>query len=361
MKNKNGKNGYNIGYDISLDAGPVLRPSTFRLWNQKKNSAGVSASSTSPMVPTTAPLKYRADLLLACSYLFLSPQAEEHANSEIYIDLWHQIEPHLAFFNESQTRVRSITKTVTMTPSSVIVAFEKKFSESLNRTLTPDGFDLKELVGVLDTLHSFETEMKSPLLYNFSCHFSKDFMKQIQALESFLFHLRNLVALDFNNQIDDPSHEALKVDSVTDYLPKSDYVGSDAVLYWQIKKIIHPFVAGKRSDIRIEKLLAQPIENTFKKYAHNACHLIDHLPNSFLSAINSTDLEDTLYLVQMDWLLGSGTGLLFKIREELYGLQSGYEKVFWPELENRSPLTAANLSLNIEFNMKDILGHKKTA
>jgi hypothetical protein len=250
---------------------------------------------------------------------------------------------------------------VTATPTSVVETFEKRFMESLNRSLTPEGFDLKELVGVLDSLHSFETAMKSPLLYNFSCHFSSDFIRHIQALESFLFHLRNLVAIDFNNHIDDPSHEALKVDSVTDYLPKSDYVGSDAVLYWQIKKLIHPFVAGKRSDIRIEKLLAQPIENALRKYAHNACHLIDHLPHSFLSAINSADLEDTLYLVQMDWLLGSGTGLLFKIREELYGLQSGYEKVFWPELENRSPLKAANLRLNIEFNLREILGHKKSA
>jgi hypothetical protein len=342
----------NLLYNISLDAGPVLRPSTFRLLNENKSSSNV---------PPTSPLKYRADLLLAFSYLFLDSQNEKHLQHKHYLELWRQVEPHLAFFNESQKRIRSISKNVPMTKASTVAAFEKRFMDGLHRALTPENFDLRELVSVLDTIHGLERDMQTPLLYNFSCHFSPDFVKHLQALECFLFHLRNLVAIDFNNHINDPSHEALRVDSVTDYLPKGDYVGSDAVLYWQIKKLTQPFVAGKRSDVRLEKLLIQPIENAFKKYAHNACHLIDHLPQSFLSAINSVDLEDTLYLVQMDWLLGSGTGLLFKIREELYGLQSGYEKVFWPELDSCPALKAASLTLNIEFSSQEILGHKKSA
>lgn len=71
----------------------------------------------------------------------------------------------------------------------------------------------------------------------------------------------------------------------------------------------------------------------FQKYSHNACHLIDHLPESFLNALNPVDLEEALYLVQMDWLLASPSGLLFRIREELFGLQEGYTKVMWKDCQ----------------------------
>lgn len=341
----------NLRYDLTLESGPVLRPSFFKVWSHDSHPRDV---------PATLPLKYRADLLLGCSYLALQTN-HPSTNAKENAELWRHTEPHLAFFNESQQRIQAMVRHVDPAPKNLISDFETKFNSGLRKALKPEGFDLRELVGLIDCIHALESEIRTPILYNFSCRFSEETMKNMQMLEAFLFHLRNLVAIDFNNQIDDPSHEALKVDSVTDYLPKGDYVVSDAVLYWQIKKLTHPFVAGKQSDVRIEKLLVQPIESAFKKFAHNACHLIDHLPSSFLKAVNAVDLEDTLYLIQMDWLLGSGTGLLFKIREELFGLQNGYEKIFWPELENRPPVKAAQLSLNLNYTMQEILGHKKSA
>lgn len=341
----------NLGYDVAMGRGPVLRPTHFQLWNKDTKSSHV---------PARAPLKYQADALLGFAFMKLNPE-NTHSSAAECISLWEQIEPHLSLHREAQSRVKAMATHRPSTPSHLIKQFEKSFLNTLQTALTKDAIDFKELTSLIDHIVYLEDDMKTPVLYNFSCPFSPEFTETLQALDSFLFHLRNLVAIDYNNLIEDPSHEALKVDSVTDYLPKGDYVVSDAVLYWQIKKLTKPFVAGTRSDIRIEKLLAQPIESAFKQYAHNACQLIDHLPEHFLKGLGPLEMEDTLYLVQMDWLLGTGTGMLFKIREELYGLQNGYEKIFWPEVENRPYLKPTQLNLHLHFTSNEILGLKKSA
>ena len=113
-------------------------------------------------------------------------------------------------------------------------------------------------------------------------------------------------------------------------------------------------MAHKDKDVRIEKLLVQPLEKYFYQYNHNACCLIDQLPTSFLNSVSTTDLEDTLHHVQMDWLLGSASGLLFKIREEVFGLIEGYDKVFWPESLHHKPKTGTQLKLVFEINQNDL-------
>jgi hypothetical protein len=176
-----------------------------------------------------------------------------------------------------------------------------------------------------------------------------------------LFHLRSVVAVDWNAHVDDPSHEAVHVDSITDYIPKAEYVVNDAIMYWQFLKLSHPFVAGKNSDVKVEKLFVEPMRKAFMTSMHNACYLIDHLPKSFIERMGPGELEEALYLVQMDWLLGSEAGLLFRIREELYGLQNGYEKIFWHELEGHSKKKAFNLSLCFELKESDLRSGKSAA
>lgn len=339
---------FKFGYDLTLEAGAVLKPTQFHVWKSQNNHEH------------HGPMKYLTDALLGFSYFALNT-GTDHPLAEQSRQFWNEVEPHLKLHAESQRRVKSIQQKIPSTQNKVIQNFEKSFLSTLQNAFHKDHFELKDLTGLLDCIQYLESESNQPVLYNFSCQFSPEFTKTLQALDSFLFHLRSLVAYDFNNHIQDPSHEAIKVDSVTDYLPKGDYIVSDAVLYWQFKKLTYPFVAGNRSDIRIEKLMVQPLKSLFNQYVHNACVLVDHLPESFLSALNVHDMEEALYLVQMDWLLGTGTGLLFKIREELYGLQNGYEKIFWPELEGRTSQRPAKLTLGLEFSTAQILGGKKAA
>jgi hypothetical protein len=169
-----------------------------------------------------------------------------------------------------------------------------------------------------------------------------------------LYHLRSVVAVDHNAHVEDTSLETVKCDSISDYLPKSDYTVNDALLYWHFKNLTEN-VSGE-----VEKTIVAPMHNYFIQYSHNACNLIDQLPGNFLESLKNVDLEEALHHVQMDWLLGSCSGLLFKIREELFGVLEGYDKIFWPEASNAKNKKASVLTLNFTLSDKDV-HHQKVA
>ncbi|MCX7979222.1 MAG: hypothetical protein N2578_09490, partial [Bdellovibrionaceae bacterium] len=227
----------------------------------------------------------------------------------------------------------------------ILREFEENFSTKIKSAFASSSIDLRDLWGLVDIITWLEEKTSAPLLYNFRHHFTSQFRESLLALHCFLFNMRALVALHYNAQVSDPSHEALKVDSISDYLPRPDYIISDALLYHQVKKITKPFVAGRQSDIKVEKLLVEPVLRAFHQYVHNATHLIDHLPEGFLADMPPARLPESLQLVQMDWLLGSDSGILFRIREEVYGLQHGYEKIFWHEAEDKAPQDSYRIAL----------------
>ncbi len=103
------------------------------------------------------------------------------------------------------------------------------------------------------------------------------------------------------------------------------------------------------------------LSKCFHSYSHNAVCLIENLPKSFLNSLNTEELEDTLYLVQMDWLLGADAGLLFRVREELYGLIDGYERIFWPDAKGRTPEKQTSLSVNCKLDLETIYPSHKAA
>ncbi|HWU45111.1 MAG TPA: hypothetical protein VN132_16780, partial [Bdellovibrio sp.] len=235
-------------------------------------------------------------------------------------------------------------------------AFEDHFNESFEMAMKPWGVDLTSLCHLLETFTWFEKQMGAPLLYNFGLNFSKPFVEKLHGLFSFLYHLRSIVAVDHNAHIKDPSHEGVKIDAIYDYLPRAEYIVNDAMLYWSFKKFSAPFSNPKSPDARVEKLFAGPLKKAFDKYSHHACHLMENLPPSFVNSLNPVELEEALYLVQMDWLLGSPAGVLFKIREELFGLQSGYEKIFWKDMEPKHHAKPFSLHLCCEVTPELVNG-----
>jgi hypothetical protein len=224
--------------------------------------------------------------------------------------------------------------------------------------LKPNGFDLTALGPLLDTFSWLENKMGNPLLYNFGLNFSKGFLDKLHDLYSFLYHVRSVVALDHNSLCADTSHEGVKVDAITDYLPKAEYVVNDALLYWQFKKLAQPFSSAKGTDGKVDKLFVGPMEKAFHKFSHHACALVDNLPAKFIGSLSPMELEEAFYLVQMDWLLGSPAGLLFKIREEIFGLQNGYEKIFWKDVEPVFHSKPVNLSIACTIQPETVFGKK---
>lgn len=346
-----------FGFDIVMDRGPVPRPVGVKVW-----TGADKMSSAEPQKP----FKYMADALVGLSLLRLNsrlncPVTNPGANVGFCEQAWTALDPHWGLWHRCQDRVQSMYQQVEKVPSATCSNFEKVFIEALDSACKNDGIDLKQVSSLIDTINELESRKNAPLLYNFGLKFSPAFIQRLHHLYSFLFHLRSVVAVDWNAHVDDPSHEGVRVDSITDYIPKAEYVVNDALLFWQFSKLSHPFVAGRSSDVKVEKLFVEPMKKAFYQSSHNACHLIDHLPNQFLAKLGPTDLEEALYLVQMDWLLGSEAGLLFRLREELYGLQNGYEKIFWHDLQDMPPKKAFYLSLCFQLDEKDLKTHRDVA
>ena len=334
MKQRSQVDGIWLGFDIHAEKGTFPRPQKIVFWDEAKFKTATPE----------APFHYSADALVGLSLVHLNRHLQ-HPFSTPKMDFafahesWQALEPHHELFSRSQPRIQALRESMPSPTPDGTSPFERGFSETLENCLQPWGFDLNELHGLIDLIDHLESKEERPLLYNFRLRFSRETLSKMHYLHSLLFNLRALLAMDYNAHIQDATHEAAKVDSISDYLAKADYVANDALLYWSFKRCKDELPASS----------AAKIENAFFAYSHNGAALIENLPKTFLKKLNLEELEETLYLVQMDWLLGTDAGLLFRLREEIYGLFEGYEKVFYPELMGKSTQLQGPLSVNCQI------------
>lgn len=343
--------------EIKTQKGPVLKPQSLHFWDltNKKNPQHLNN-----LVPD-APFKYLTDAILGLcyhkmtDYKYLNPEQKKFAEKAYLC-----FDPYTELFNKSAPRVNSL-RTKNLAQKIHLENFEKQLSDIWSQAFSENSVSIEKLEAALDCLNHFETQISAPLIYNFSVSFSPKFNEKLLCFYSFLFHLRSVIAVDHNAHVEDSSIESVRCDSISDYLPKADFTANDALVYWNFKKLSIPFVNHKDNDPRVEKLFVMPMINNFKQYNHNACQLIESLPPSFLNSLRATDHEETLHHVQMDWLLGSEAGLLFKLREELYAVTDGYEKIFWPECGALKPKKSSSLNLCFHLNEKDLSQHSSAA
>jgi len=336
-----------FGYDVVSASGNFPRPQRIEFWKDR------DFNNLAPEVP----LHYKADALLGLSLYLLhhgwnSKHLPPHGGKpdSLTQDLWKSLEPHYELFLRAQPRVSALRRDKSLS-SPFAPAFEKSFTEILDDAAQKDGWNLEALQPIMDLVDDLEIKLERPLLYDFSFQVSPEMRTKLHWLHSCLFHLRTLIAIDYNAYIHDATHEAVKVDSITDYVARAEYVANDALLYWNFKKMRERLPADAATDL----------EQHFLTYSHNGAYLIESLPKSFLSAMNAEELEESLYLVQMDWLLGTDAGLLFRIREELYGLHEGYENIFWRDVIDQAPkATSEGLSIQCELT-ESVLGIKPAA
>jgi hypothetical protein len=333
------KDGIWMGFDIIAGRGTFPRPEKIVFWDEKKFK----------QVEPEAPFHFAADALVGLSLIHLNQRLQNpfitpKMNFSFANESWQALEPHHELYARSQPRIQALRDSMKAEPSQAAATFERGFSEVLNSALEPWGLDFTRLQDLLECIESLEVKQDRPLLYDFRLRFSRETLARLHYLHSLLFNLRALLAMDFNAHMQDPTHEAAKVDSITDYLPKAEYVANDALLYWSFK----------RCREEMPKATAEKMEQAFFTYSHNGAALIENLPKSFLGKMKNEDLEETLYLVQMDWLLGTDAGLLFRVREELYGLYEGYEKVFYPELIGKPTLLDGPLSVNCQITTQTL-------
>ncbi len=346
-----------MGYEIKTAAGPVLKPTEIKIWDQ--------SSRFSEFTPQ-APFKFMNDALIGLTFHKMNGFKNLTFTDRVFAEQsLKALDPYFELYQKSAAKLKPITNAVKIeNPKNYALAcenFEKQFSDFWDQTITQAEISFQFFGKALAIINSFEDQLGAPFIYNFSVKFSESFTEKLVCFYSLLFHLRTVIALDHNAHVEDTVFETLKCDSITDYLPKADFTTNDAMLYWQFKKLSTPFVGHKDRDVRIEKLFVDPLERAFFQYNHNACALIDQLPKSLLTSSSQTELEEVLHCVQMDWLLGTGAGLLFRLREEAYGVVHGYDNVFWADATMAKNKKSSSLKICFELNEADVFTQKSAA
>ncbi len=309
---------------IANDKGPLLRPTSFTL-QEKTHTQGTE----------TTPLPFLQDMIFAVSYFKLRSQFNTESQSASLINrAWKVLDTNQEIFSKSQERVQSLVP-----KSGNPFSFEvKRFEDSLQDILKSafqnekkfQKFQFEDLFDLIDSLTFLEQRIATPLVYNFQLQFSPASLEKLNLVHSLLFHLRSLLIFDYNQNVRDASFESLAVDPVHDYLPRAEWVVNDTLVINHFHTLCKKWKTLETDWADFEKTLITPFEKVLQHFCHNGYFLWKALPQQFLSTMTLEEAEETLFMAQMDWLLGTPTGLLFRIREELYGLKEGYEKIFWP-------------------------------
>lgn len=336
---------------------------------------GAGASSTAPDLP----LAYLTDVLTFTSLKSLGflaefsqrqtlPQALSALKRTAAYQVWEQLEPQYALYDQHQKSLKQkLEKGAEKKSAAKAVKGNLKAEEELTQgflkilhgSFKQGQLELLPFAKALDLLDAFEEASEANLLFNLSIELRRDSLEVLWLFYSFLISLRSLIAFDYNTQLADPSFNAVKVDPIFDYLPQADYVSSDALL-------IHHLYAFKNPEFK----------KLFNQYTHNAHRLYQSLPPGFfapspvpanpkkgsknpkkahgngLKALTNDKkfYEEKLFTFQTDWLLGSSAGLLFRLREELFALELGYDKIFWKELQDQEPKEQEKLEICTEFS-----------
>lgn len=342
---------FRLGFEIKMDHEYHFRPTQIEYWTEKEKFDSVEAHS---------PFHYHADLLTGLSLILLNPYFKTPLlkNSMPYNvcnKTWKNLDPHHQVYENMYSQSLAFRKDLPQTKAAdltLVEQFDRNLTTILENAQKPWGIEFNEFQDLVDTIFHLESRMQMPLIYNFQFQLPPQTIEKLHYLYSLLFHTRALVGYDYNSQLKDPTFQAVKVDSILDYIPRAEYVSQDALLYWKFLDNSKPF----EKNPNVWNLLVKPTIQAFKSHSHNAFYLIENLPSSFLKTKNHSQLpeiQESLHLVQMNWLLGTEAGLIYRIREELYGLLGGYEKLFWTE-ELAPGFKTSNLFISTRMTEKDL-------
>lgn len=288
-----------------------------------------------------APLPYFTDAIvgLSASKLLIHAQESLSSNNEALAALlWQRLEPLHEVYFRSHQRVKHLLHQKS-TSSMEEQQFENSFWEILKMSCDAEGTNLQELTGLIDSLNFFESKRAKPLLFDTTLTLSSSTMSALHTLYSLLYNLRGLMAVHYNSKHRDSIYENLQIDNVKDYFHAPDLLTNESMLYYHFKSLQK---AGSLSGQSVESL-----GQAFRNFLPHSHYLVSCLPEDFFTQQGQELLEQSLYTFQIDWLLGSPAGLLYRLREELIGLKEGYENTFWPELYNeKSEEALGSLQIN---------------
>lgn len=344
----------NIYFKIETKSGTYLKPTSIKIENSPHKLSSSNESSTQKLHYKTESLVGLSLIKLGHHYKFDTESFE--ANPNFINWAWRSLDPHFELYWKTQNKLTELMDQPSSADASRIADLEKSFDQILSGSLNSKGLNLEKLNELLEKISGFEDRSTSPLLFDFSIKFSSSFIEKLHALYSLLFHLRSLIALDHNSLSPDTSHHSVRVDSISDYLSDAEFIASGAALYWNFKKQTQPFQGHKGSDPKIETLLITPLQKSFESYLHHSYCLIENTPKNILKNFKKIGIDEDFYRIEMNWLLGAPSGILYRVKEELFGLIKGYENLFWPETTFQKPRSSKDLNYTFELSEKELFG-----
>ncbi len=335
------KQGLLIKYEIDATPGVIMRPLSLRFLEPSQTENHQRA------------FDYMDDVLLGVGARELISHFEglqnknaDHAEQNFVHGIWMDFEAHFHFWEKSRHKVENLKKKLTRPFENQTLIFETQMQDLVSSIVSPHEVRINELTHLIPIIDSLETHIGEPLLYNFKLNLRPGTLTWLHYLYSTLFHLRALAAIDYNSGVKEVTYEGVKVDSVTDYLGKADYVANDALALYFFEKHGTHFKTKHKSE-EFEHQFFKPMKKLFDQYCYHGSQLVRSLPEHFIASQTAEQAEESLYLAQMDWLLGSESGLLYRIREELYGLRDGYEVVFWPDVDPHGAKREGVVDVNV--------------
>jgi hypothetical protein len=226
--------------------------------------------------------------------------------------------------------------------------FEQHLKEIIAKVFSGGAAQLSHLPPMIDLMNDLELKRGQPLLFDTRLQLSTTTISILQTLHSFLYNLRGLTAIHHNEGKVDSIYDSLQVDSVKDYFHAPDLLTNEAILYH--------YIQNDESNSSNREWLTE----AFRNHLPQSHFLVHALTGEFFSRKTREQLEQELYTFQIDWLLGSPAGLLYRIREELIGLREGYDQTFWPELQhepNEDPIPILTVECVIGAEHIRQLGH----
>lgn len=320
-----------VSFIIESNSGAFVQPKSFSFFEAKAEK----------LTNATKPLPYLTDLLCAlpAHRLFdLAPDKFKKPEYPTWLESsWEFLDSNVALYHRAQKRAHALSPKKPFADEHAMKLCSS-FHEIINSCFAKNRFNFDPLSSLAESITYLEKKCGEPLVYNFKFTLPDKDRAMLFALYSFLYHQRALVALDFNSHVKDSAFECVKVDPINDYLPKAEYVVNDAILFKEIERQMER--SNPKGSFGKDQMVS-----LFREYAHNAYFLAQAVPHAFTGKLRRDECEEALFSAQMDWLLGADSGLLFRLREEIYALSDGFEKIFWTDYSSRSEHSQSHLEV----------------
>lgn len=309
-----------------------LFPSEYQqiLFQPRQIEIGILPAKQGAQAHLQLPFPYYTDALVglaANKVLGIGNESTlQSANNALCALLWEKLEPMHSVYQRSHERLKPLLDSKY---SPVAKAFESDIKDILKDSCNEKQIDFQSLIELINAISFLEKKIEAPLIFNRNLLLPHGTMDILHTLYSLLYNVRALVAMEFNAHIQEMCYDGLKLDPISDYLPNIENNVNESLLYYH-------WNALNQHQPHSSKHFIDSMEQAFRNFTYYGHQLMKALPRDFFKQKQIEVIEQGLYMFQVDWLLGSPSGILFRLKEELYGLKEGYEKIFWTDLLKKS-------------------------